>query len=153
MPANLSLARRRGVEGVHPATLRHQCFRFTGIGPDAESNPATLRIKYGINPGISGICPIPAAESKVGYIPLFWHATVASSRCACTLRASAGARRGHDAGSALLRSKAVPTVLPGPRDVSCLVFFAQSARSCHFTLGGVGGRRSQRINLTQAVSR
>ena len=132
---------------------RAQCFRFTGIGPDAESNPAILRIKYGINPRISGICPIPAAESKVGYIPLFWHATVASSRCACTLRASAGARRGHDAGSALLRSKAVPTVLPGPRDVSCLVFFAQSARSCHFTLGGVGGRRSQRINLTQAVSR
>ena len=108
---------------------------------------------HGINPGISGICPIPAAESKVGYIPLFWHATVASSRCACTLRASAGARRGHDAGSALLRSKAVHTVLPGPRDVSCLVFFAQSARSCHFTLGGVGWQRSQRINLTQGVSR
>ena len=42
-----------------------------------ESNPATLRIKYGINPGISGIYPIPAAESKVGYIPTFWHATVA----------------------------------------------------------------------------
>ena len=56
-----------------------QCFRFTWIGPDAESNPATLRIKYGINPGKSGICPIPAAESKVGYIPPFWHATVASS--------------------------------------------------------------------------
>ena len=37
----------------------------------------TLRInKYGINPGISGIYPIPAAESKVGYIPPFWHATV-----------------------------------------------------------------------------
>ena len=42
-----------------------------------ESNPAPLRIKYGINPGISGIYPIPAAESKVGYIPPFWHATVA----------------------------------------------------------------------------
>ena len=54
-----------------------QCFPFPGIGPDAESNPATLRIKYGINPGISGIYPIPAAESKVGYIPPFWHATVA----------------------------------------------------------------------------
>ena len=49
---------------------RQSRFRFTGIGPDAESNPATLRIKYGINPGKSGICPIPAAESKVGYIPL-----------------------------------------------------------------------------------
>ena len=55
----------------------HQCFPFTGIGPDAESNPAALRIKYGINPGVSGIHPIPAAESKVGYIPLFWHAAVA----------------------------------------------------------------------------
>ena len=73
--------------------------------------------------------------------------------CACTLRASAGARRGQDAGSAVLCSKAVHTVLPGPRAVSCLVFFAQSARSCHFTLGGVGWQRSQRINLTQAVSR
>ena len=57
-----------------------QCFPFTGIAPAAESNPATIRIKYGINPGISGICPIPAAESKVGYIPLFWRATVAWSR-------------------------------------------------------------------------
>ena len=57
-----------------------QCFPFPRIGPDAESNPATLRIKYGMNPGISGICPIPAAESKVGYLPLFWRATVASSR-------------------------------------------------------------------------
>ena len=64
------------------------------MGPEAESNPATatLRIKYGIIPKNSGICPNPAAESKVGYIPLFWHATVASSRCACTLRASAGER-------------------------------------------------------------
>ena len=48
---------------------------------------------------------------------------------------SAGARRGQDAGSALLRNEAVHTVLPGPRAVSCLVFFAQSARSCRFTLG------------------
>ena len=48
---------------------------------------------------------------------------------------SAGARRGQDAGSALLRNDAVHTVLPGPRAVSCLVFFAQSARSCRFTLG------------------
>ena len=45
---------------------------FTGIGPDAESNSAALRIKYGINPGVGGIYPIPAAESKVGYIPLFF---------------------------------------------------------------------------------
>ena len=36
-----------------------------------------LRIKYGINPGVSGIYSIPAAESKVGYIPLFRRATVA----------------------------------------------------------------------------
>ena len=26
-----------------------QCFRFPGIGPAAESNPATIRIKYEIN--------------------------------------------------------------------------------------------------------
>ena len=65
---------------VRPASSvkgRAQCSPFPGIGPDAESNPATLRIKYGINPGISGIYPIPAAESKVGYIPPLWHATVA----------------------------------------------------------------------------
>ena len=58
------------VEGLKPHTSHDQCFPFPGIGPAAESNPATIRIKYGINPGISGICPIPAAESKVGYIPL-----------------------------------------------------------------------------------
>ena len=39
---------------------------FTGIGPEAKSNPVTLRIKYGIGPGISGIYPNPAAESKAG---------------------------------------------------------------------------------------
>ena len=152
MPANLSLARRRGVEGVHPATLRHQCFRFTGIGPDAESNPATLRIKYGIHPGISGICPIPAAESKVGYN----HFSGAQLWLGLAARVhpwpSDGARHSPYAGSALLRNEAVHTVLPGPRAVSCLVYFAQSARSCRFTLGWCG-RRGQRINLTQAVSR
>ena len=49
------------------------------------------------------------------------------------------ARRGQDAGSALLRNEALHSVLTGPRAVSCLVFFAksdaQSARSCRFTLG------------------
>ena len=59
---------------------RTQCSIFTGIGPEAESNHVTLRIKYGICPGISGIYPNPAAESNLGYIPLFWHATVAASR-------------------------------------------------------------------------
>ena len=55
---------------------------------------------------------------------------------ACNVgQASAGARRGQDAGSALLRNEAVHTVLLGPRAMSCLVFFAQSARSCRFTLG------------------
>ena len=54
-----------------------QCGIFTGIGPDAESNPATLRIKYGMIPKKAGISPDPAAESNVGYIPPFWHATVA----------------------------------------------------------------------------
>ena len=44
----------------------YQCFPFTGIGPEAKSNPVTLRIKYGICPGISGICPNPAAESNLG---------------------------------------------------------------------------------------
>ena len=48
---------------------------------------------------------------------------------------SAGTRRGQYAGSALLRNEAMHSVLPGPRAVSCLVFFAQSARSCRFTLG------------------
>ena len=54
---------------VRPASSvkgRAQCSPFPGIGPDAESNPATLRIKYGINPGISGIYPIPAARIKSG---------------------------------------------------------------------------------------
>ena len=140
--------------GLGHYSLRYQCFRFTGIGPDAESNPATLRIKYGINPGISGICPIPAAESKVGYIPLFWHATVASSRCP---RAPFGQARAP----AVARTPARRFCAARPYTLyfldqekkSSLVCFAQSARSCHFTLGGVGGRRSQRINLTQAVSR
>ena len=57
---------------------RHsQCVIFTGIGPAAESNHVTLRIKYGKIPKKTGISPDPAAESKVGYIPPFWHATVA----------------------------------------------------------------------------
>ena len=62
------------------------------------------------------------------------------------------ARRGQDAGSALLRNEALHTVLTGSRAVSCLVFFAQSARSCRFTLGW-RWRAAQRINLTPAVSR
>ena len=56
----------------------NQCGIFTGIGPKAESNHVTLRIKYGKIPKKTGISPDPAAESKVGYIPPFWHATVAS---------------------------------------------------------------------------
>ena len=58
---------------------RKQCGTFPGIGPEAESNHVTLRIKYGKIPKKTGISPDPAAESKVGYIPPFWHATVASS--------------------------------------------------------------------------
>ena len=140
--------------GVRLRSLRYtQCVIFTGIGPEAESNRVTLRIKYGKIPKKTGISPDPAAESKVGYIPPFWHATVASSPGARALWPSTGASRGQYAGSALLRNEAVHTVLTGPCAVSCLVFSAQSARSCRFTLGGVGGRRSQRINLTQAVSR
>ena len=79
-PKRESVASRAAASLGRAATGVQQCFPFPGIGPAAESNPATIRIKYGINPGISGICPIPAAESKVGYIPLFWRATVAWSR-------------------------------------------------------------------------
>ena len=64
---------RRGA-GAH---AHQQCSIFTGIGPAAESNRVTLRIKYGKIPKKTGISPDPAAESKVGYIPPFWHATVA----------------------------------------------------------------------------
>ena len=56
---------------------------------------------------------------------------------------SAGARHGQYAGSALLRNEAVHTVLPGPRAVSCLVYFAQSARSCRFTLGRGAAAQSE----------
>ena len=62
-------------EAVYFTTV--QCGIFTGIGPKAESNHVTLRIKYGKIPKKTGISPDPAAESKVGYIPPFWHATVA----------------------------------------------------------------------------
>ena len=48
------------------AAWPYQCFPFPGIGPEGKSNPVTLRIKYGIGPGISGIYPNPAAESTVG---------------------------------------------------------------------------------------
>ena len=47
-----------------------QCEAFPGIGPEAESNHVTLRIKSGKIPKKTGISPDPAAESKVGYIPL-----------------------------------------------------------------------------------
>jgi hypothetical protein len=51
------------------ARTSEQCATFTGIGPEAESNHVTLRIKYGQIPKKLGISPDPAAESKVGYIP------------------------------------------------------------------------------------
>ena len=65
---------------------------------------------------------------------------------------SAGARRGQDAGSALLRNDAVRTVLPRPLAVSCLVFL-RAKRAILSLHVGVGGQRSQRTNLTQAVLR
>ena len=34
--------------------IQSSVFRFTGIGPEAESNPVTLRVKYGIIPKKSG---------------------------------------------------------------------------------------------------
>ena len=49
-----------------PLFLPSSPFPFSGIGPEAESSPVTLRIKYGICPGISGISPNPAAESNLG---------------------------------------------------------------------------------------
>ena len=154
-PLSTPRAPARGTAArAHRAHTAHtQCGIFPGIGPAAESNRVTLRIKYGKIPKKTGISPDPAAESKVGYIPPFWHATVASSPGALALWPSTGAGRGQYAGSALLRNDAVHTVLTVPCAVSCLVFSAQSARSCRFTLAGVGGRRSQRINLTQAVLR
>ena len=121
--------------GPRPVYEYDQCGTFPGIGPEAESNHVTLRIKYGKIPKKTGISPDPAAESKVGYIPPFWHATVASSPGARALWPSTGAGRGQYAGSALMRNEAEHTVLPGPCAVSCLVFSAQSARSCRFTLG------------------
>ena len=120
------------------------CGIFTGIGPEVESNHVTLRIKYGKIPKKPGISlPIRGLRNQTWDTYLttflsFWHATVASSRRAwrSTLLGQArAARRGQDAGSALLRNEALHTVLTGPRAVSCLVFFAQSARSCRFTLG------------------
>ena len=140
--------------GPRPVYEYDQCGTFPGIGPEAESNHVTLRIKYGKIPKKTGISPDPAAESKVGYIPPFWHATVASSAGARAPLAKHGrwpwpVRR---LGAFAQRGRA-HCAYTGPCAVSCLVFSAQSARSCRFTLGGVGGRRSQRINLTQAVLR
>ena len=65
--------------GPRPVYEYDQCGTFPGIGPEAESNHVTLRIKYGKIPKKTGISPDPAAESKVGCIPPFWHPTVASS--------------------------------------------------------------------------
>eukprot|EP00964_Phaeocystis_antarctica_P131491 scaffold95386_cov33-Phaeocystis_antarctica.AAC.2 len=67
-----------------------QCSTFTGIGPEAESNHVTLRIKYGIRPAISGIYPNPAAESNLGYIPLFsgtqlWQRRARAANSSCLL--------------------------------------------------------------------
>ena len=143
--SRLARARRRARGGA-----RAQCFPFTGIGPAAESNPATIRIKYGINPGISGICPIPAAESKVGYIPLFWRATVAWSRGA---RAPL-AKRGRSPwpvrrlGAFAQRGRAHCTSWASCRELFGLFRAKRAILSLH-----AGGRCSQRINLTQAVSR
>ena len=68
------------MERARPEVRSDQCGIFTGIGPEAESNHVSLRIKYGQIPKKAGISPDPAAESNVGYIPPFWHAIVASSR-------------------------------------------------------------------------
>ena len=105
-----------------------QCGTFTGIGPEAESNHVTLRIKYGKIPKKTGISPDPAAESKVGDTyhlsgRQLWLRLPARVR----LWPSTGAGRGQYAGSALLRNEAVHTVLSGPRAVSSLVFCSRKA--------------------------
>ena len=66
---------------------------------------------------------------------------------------SAGTRRGQYAGSALLRNEAVHTVLPGPRSRAVWSFSRKARALVASRWGGVGGQRSQRINLTQTVSR
>jgi hypothetical protein len=63
----------------HPAA---QCFRFPGIGPEAESNPVTLRIKYGIIPKKVVFVPIRLRNQIWDKYHFFWHATVAASRVA-----------------------------------------------------------------------
>ena len=113
---------------VSRETDSRQCGTFTGIGPEAESNHVTLRIKYGKIPKKTGISPDPAAESKVGYIPPFWHGTVASSPGARALWPSTGAGRGQYAGSALLRNEAVHTVLILGRVLSAVWSFPRKAR-------------------------
>ena len=130
---------RRGA-GAH---AHQQCSIFTGIGPAAESNRVTLRIKYGKIPKKTGISPDPAAESKVGYIPPFY-GTQLWLRLPARVRLwpSTGAGRGQYAGSALLRNEAVHSVLPGPRAVSCLVFVrAKRATDSSTTHAGPTSRR------------
>ena len=55
------------------------------------------------------------------------------------------ARRGQDAGSALLRNEALHTVLTGPRAVSCLVCFRakRAILSLHAGVALAGGAENQ----------
>ena len=128
--------------------LNTRCVKYKGKGLSIEAvfsiyrdrsrrgikscNPNyKLRIKYGINPGCRNKWYL--SHSGCG-IKSGIHTTFLARNCgfvsrrACTLWPSAGARRGQDAGSALLRNEAVHTVLTEPQGVSCLVSFAQKAR-------------------------
>ena len=144
---------------MHPSdSFYAQCGTFTGIGPEAESNHVTLRIKYGKIPKKTGISPDPAAESKVGVIHT--STTFVARKCgflaARVAKHPSLAKRGR---LAVARTPARrfcatrPCTLYLLRAVSCLVFFAHSARLCRFTLGWRWRAAQQRINLTQAVSR
>ena len=68
--------RTRAHCGAHPVAAL-QCFPFPAVPIRNQILQPSEHQIYGVNPEISGIYPIPAAESKVGYIPLFWHAAVA----------------------------------------------------------------------------
>ena len=126
-----------------PLQPRHQCSTFPGIGPDAESNPVTLtKNQIWDDTEKAGISPDPAAESKVGYIPPLWHAPVASSRRAwrSTLLGQArAARRGQDAGSALLRNEALHTVLTTCRELFGLFRAQRATLSLHAGVALAGG--------------
>ena len=87
---------------------------FPGMGPGAESNPAALRIKYGVIPKNSGICPNLARNQKwdIYIISLFSQAPVASWLCAKKTNASSR-HVGQEARCARHRCAKAPSRRPG----------------------------------------